>query len=487
MRFDGDLVEHITNKHESLETLKKKFDEYQQKQNTVRELLRGLIEKIDNINEFESDKVTETVKDFFQKLDQIKNDISEPKETLGKKIFDIEELKYSESEWVQHIEEIIKGEEKLLEKFEENIKRLDADEARKELTDDYTNVNELVTSFYRYEINQQKIEYSSSFQTIYDNVVSKYNVWINKQIQEAFDSISGDIVKYFNILENNHPYIKNPKIKLLTDKDKAIELEIEFAGEELSPAYKVLSESQINSFGLAVFLSAIKHFNTEFKFIILDDVINSFDGFKRPRVIQLLNQNFSDHQLLVLTHDKLWYEWLIKQFPTWNRLIFYGWDYTTGPKVEVGRNTFEQIIEDLERDRGVEAGQKLGRYLEWILQVLNERIQTPIKYKINNEYTMAELFEPFKKRVKEKLKNNHAVYKMLEQFEVNTIFRNFCMHWKNGQFTSDEIEGIFNSWKDIEEILICKDCKGYIFYDNSTGNIKCKCGNKNLKNQNYYD
>ncbi len=35
----------------------------------------------------------------------------------------------------------------------------------------------------------------------------------------------------------------------ILDRDKAIELEIEFAGEELSPAFKVLSESQINSFG----------------------------------------------------------------------------------------------------------------------------------------------------------------------------------------------------------------------------------------------
>jgi len=486
-KFDGDLVGHISKKHELLTTLKQKFEEFKKKQNIVQQALRGLVAKIASINEFESEKVREEVKDFFEKLGQIKEEVSEPIEKLDKKIFDIENLEYSKTEWVNNIEEIIEEEGVLLKKIEENVERLDADEARKELTDDYTNINELANSFFRYELNQQKIEYLNNIKTIYDNIVAKYNEFIKAQIQATFDNISGDIVEYFNLLENNHPYIKNPKIKLLTDRDKAIELEIEFAGDKLSPAYKVLSESQINSFGLVVFLAAIKNFNTEFKFIILDDVINSFDAFKRPRVIQLLNQHFNDHQLLVLTHDKIWYEWLIKSFPSWNRLTFYGWDYTTGPKVEVGKNVFEQIDEDLERDKGVEAGQKLGRYLEWVLQVLNQSFQTPIKFKIVNEYTMSELFEPFKKRVKDKLKNNHTVYRMFEEFEANTIFRNFCMHWKDGQFTSDEIKGIFNAWKNIEAILYCAVCSEFAEYENISQNVRCRCGNLDLKDEKYYE
>ena len=95
--------------------------------------------------------------------------------------------------------------------------------------------------------------------------------------------------------------------------------------------------------------------------------------------------------------------------------------------------------------------------------------------------------EPFKKRVKDKLRNTHTVYKMLAEFDTNTIFRNFCMHWKDGQFTSDEIEEIFKSWIDIETLLYCTNCRGYVMYDNSSQNISCRCGNLNLKDEKYYE
>ena len=68
--------------------------------------------------------------------------------------------------------------------------------------------------------------------------------------------------------------LTNPQLKLLTGKDKAVELEIEFANEKISPALKILSESQINSFGLSIFLASVKHYNRELKFFILDDVFN---------------------------------------------------------------------------------------------------------------------------------------------------------------------------------------------------------------------
>lgn len=486
-KFDGELVGHITHKHEALENLKRKLEEFQQKQSSVQQVLRGLKVKIESISEFESEIVRESIKDWFEKLRVIEEGLDEPIETFSKKISDIDELKYTEDEWVKKIDEIIADKESLTTKIDENIERLDEDKARKELTDDFTNINDLATSFFRYELNHLRLNYRNTVKTIFDGVVSQFNDWIKSQIQAAFDNISGDIVDYFNLLENNHPYIKNPKIKLLTDRDKAIELEIEFAGEELSPAYKVLSESQINSFGLSVFLAAIKQFNTDFKFIILDDVINSFDAFKRPRVIQLLDQHFDDHQLLVLTHDPVWYERLIRSFPTWNRLRFYGWNYTTGPKVEVGKDTFEQIQVDLDKDLGVEAGQKLGRYLEWVLQVMNQNFHTPIKFKISNEHTLAELYTPFKKRFKDKLQATHRVFALLENFDANTGFRNFCMHWKDGQFTSDEIQEIFNSWKDIELELTCGECNRYAAYDSDTGYVKCRCDCLDLKNEKYYE
>lgn len=486
--FDGDLENHIRVKHEEFNALKAKDIEFETIRKRVYQNLNTLSAKIDRINDFESEKVRGQVYDFFEKLGNIKTGIVEPSKILNKKLLEIGKLDLSSKDFVTWIDDIIEEEETIKETIDENIERLNNDEARKELVEDYTNLIELDKAYYKYELRTKQVEFLTDIKNTYNDVVGKYNKWIKEQIQTAFDNISDDIVVYFNILEDNHEYIKNPKIKLLSDRDKGIELEIEFAGEKLSPAYKVLSESQINSFGLVVFLAAVKHFNSGFKFIILDDVINSFDAYKRPRVIDLIDQHFSDYQLFVLTHDIIWFDQLIKKFANWNRLRFFGWDYPTGPKVEAAKNWFERIEENLGKDKGTEAGQTLGKYLEWILQVFNQNFEAPIHFKIDNQYTLIELFDAFKKRVKDKLKETHKLYKKLETFDTNTGFRNYCMHWKDAEYTAEEIKQIFKGWKEIEEIVQCNgECKRYFQYDRTSKNIKCRCGDLDLKADGFYE
>lgn len=486
--FDGDLENHIGVKHEKLKALKAKDVEFETIRKKVYQNLITLSAKIDRINDFESEKVREQVKEFFEKLGNINADIGEPSRTLNKRLLEIDELDLSSQDFVTWIDEIIDKEITTKNTIEENIERLNTDKARKELTDDYTNLDALIKAFYTYELKSRQVKFLTDTKNSYNDIISQYNKWIKEQIQTAFDTISDDLVAYFNILENNHEYIKNPKIKLLTEKDKGIELEIEFAGNALSPAYKVLSESQINSFGLAVFLAAVKHFNSDFKFIILDDVINSFDAFKRPRVIDLISEHFQDYQFLILTHDQIWFDQLIKKFTMWNRLRFFGWDYPTGPKVEVAKNIFERIDEDIEKDRGTEAGQTLGKYLEWILQVFNQNFEAPIHFKIDNQYALIELFDTFKKRAKDKLKETHKLYKKLETFDKDTGFRNYCMHWKDAEYTAEEIKRVFKGWKEIEEMVQCNGkCKRYFQYDRTSKNIKCRCGDLDLKAEDFYE
>ncbi|MBA7579359.1 hypothetical protein ES708_21229 [subsurface metagenome] len=275
--FDGDLENHIRVKHEELKALKAKGIEFETISKRVYQNLNTLSAKIDRINDFESEKVREQVKEFFEKLGIINTGIDEPSRTLNKKLLEIDELDLSSKDFLTWIDEIIDTGGKVKKTIDENIERLNNDKARKELTDDYTNLDALIRAFYAYELKTRQVKFLTDTKNTYDDVISQYNKWIKEKIQTSFDNISDDIVAYFNILEDNHEYIKSPKIKLLADRDKGIELEIEFAGKKLSPAYKVLSESQINSFGLAVFLAAVKQFNSDFKFIILDDVINSFD------------------------------------------------------------------------------------------------------------------------------------------------------------------------------------------------------------------
>ena len=79
---------------------------------------------------------------------------------------------------------------------------------------------------------------------------------------------------------------------------KGIELAIEFYGSRQRPPHGVLSESHLNSLAIALFLAMAESFNEQIGFLLLDDVINSFDVEHRGRLAQLLADGFSEWQLI---------------------------------------------------------------------------------------------------------------------------------------------------------------------------------------------
>lgn len=491
-RFEGDLIEHIKSKHSVLEKIKSQKDKLVTLQNSLKSNLESILRKISEFESFEAEFIEEKIKPFSDKIKKLKTLIQKDKNILYLDLIGLEKLEFKKYSFVEAIEDIITYEKKIEDSITKRKDELEKDDSRKELADDYSNIKNLFNEYLEYSISLKNFEFMEKMKEDFVEIFEKYKEWIKAEIQSAFDKINSNVIEYFSILESDNPYLNNPQIKLISEKSKAVELEIEFVGEKLSPAYRLLSESQVNSFGLSIFLAAIKNFNSSFKFIILDDVVNSFDAFKRPRIIDLIKKHFPDFQFLILTHDKIWFDRIQRTFPQWNRLHFYGWDYSTGPKVQVSKSIFEEIEENLEKDHAISAGQSFGRYLEWILQEINQSIETPIKFKIDNQHTLIELFEPLKKRFKDKLKikdRTHKLIELLEEFDTQTSFRNFCMHWKNveAELTTEEINEIFEKWKQIESLIYCDECNTFSLYDNKLQSLKCRCGIVNLNDDVYFN
>ena len=109
-----------------------------------------------------------------------------------------------------------------------------------------------------------------------------------------------------------------------------MELAIEFHGSRQRPPHGVLSESHLNSLAIALFLAMAETFNEQLGFLVLDDVINSFDVEHRGRLAELLADGFPDWQLIVLTHDQQFFEHLCRRAPSWRRLELTSWSYAAG-------------------------------------------------------------------------------------------------------------------------------------------------------------
>lgn len=491
--FQGDLLKHVTDKHNSLSDLTKKKKEFDSKKTLLERQFEGISRKIAAIEAESSAIVLAAFQAFFKDLATIYSTLPTLLTTVKKQLKDLNALSISSDTAIAKIDTIISGEAANKKNVADKISALLKDEPTKTLALDFANVSNIIDHFKNYSINNAKVAYLKGINDNLQTFFSHLTTYIQTEIQNTFSEISSDVVDYFNVLENSNPDIKNPALKLITGKDKAVELEIEFVSEKVRPAFKFLSESQVNSFGLAIFLAAVKRFNQGFKFIILDDVVNSFDSFKRPRVAQLIATKFSDFQVLMITHDQIFFDTVSRNFPEWQRYKFTSWDYATGPKFKPSKNYLEDIQAYIDDDNAITAGQTLGRYLEWILGILNENMKTPITYKVENVYTLAEFYEPLVKRFRDKLKqagNQHKLSGLFDEFETVTIFRNYCVHWKNEAttFSTDEIAAIFNKWLEVEKMIFCTSCKSFVRYDKHESNeyVRCNCGAINLKEQSLY-
>ncbi len=490
--FEGDLLKHITAKHTSLSALTKKKTEFEANKSLLEKQFDGISRKIAAIEAESSSVVLAAFQTFFDDLTAINSTLPTLIATLKKQLNDLTTLSISNDIAIGKIDTTISNEAASKKFVADKIAALSKDETTKTLAQDYTNISNIIDNFKSHSINKEKVAY---LKNITDNLQIFFNnltTYIQTEIQNTFTTISADVVDYFNVLENSNPDIKNPALKLLTGKDKAVELEIEFVTEKITPAFKFLSESQVNSFGLAVFLASVKHFNKDFKFFILDDVVNSFDSFKRPRVAKLIASKFSDFQVLMITHDQIFFDTVQRNFPEWQRYKFIAWDYATGPKCKSSKNYLEEIQSYIDDDNPITAGQTLGKYLEWIFGILCENMETPIPYRVENVYTLSDYYNPLAKRFRDKLKlpnSQHKLFGLLDEFETGTIFRNYCVHWKNeaNQFTTEEIDTIFKKWIEIEQIIFCT-CKSFVHYEKISNieYVRCDCGTTNLKEQSLY-
>ena len=96
---------------------------------------------------------------------------------------------------------------------------------------------------------------------------------------------------------------------------RSAEMNSHYYDISVRPAEKVLSESLLNSLGLAVYFTCVKQFNDKCKFIVLDDIMNSLDIDKRDTLLDLIEQEFSDYQIILFTHDEHWFQKIKRRFP----------------------------------------------------------------------------------------------------------------------------------------------------------------------------
>jgi len=71
-----------------------------------------------------------------------------------------------------------------------------------------------------------------------------------------------------------------------------------------------LSDSQVHTIALSLRLAAIKLFNPSFPFVVLDDVVTSYDSDHRKALAAAMAEEFAGFQFVLVTHDERFFRYL---------------------------------------------------------------------------------------------------------------------------------------------------------------------------------
>jgi energy-coupling factor transporter ATP-binding protein EcfA2 len=284
--------------------------------------------------------------------------------------------------------------------------------------------------------------------------------------------------------------VENIKLVPIESEDelKGLTIEYEFYNTAVSPPHKYLSESHLNCLGLAFFLASVEAFNKVNKFFILDDVISSFDSNHRKRFLDLLAEKFNDYQIILLTHERNFFEYarMIAKAKGW-KVDSFKYSKEKGSYLAQPQKTvYERIIQKLTDGDEEKLAHDVRIYLEHLLKEIASCIEAKVSFRYNdiNEDRMSpELLNEIKSRL---TKSSKGIGGLLEQSQVSlnrTLASNFIGN--KDSHDSDYIPSLGDCkafWNDVIEIeskFKCPSCSTIInkkFYSTESKEIKCRCG-----------
>lgn len=349
------------------------------------------------------------------------------------------------------------------------------------LLDVIQKLDNLSDRFHKFQKASNSVkEFEAQIQTL-SKIKDRFSALHATALQNALDKMSKDISRYY--LEM-HPKEDVDEVKLKVIED-GVEFQYKFHEETVYPPLKYLSESHLNSIGIAAFLASAKHFNRINNFFVLDDVVTSFDANHRIRILRLIKDEFSNWQLIVLTHERFWFEMIKRE------LVPAGWlvaEFASpvGLAVQMKsspRSNKEQIVE--KKNSGNMTPNDLRIAFERMLQSLGVQleIQVALRYNDDNEKRMiGELLDGLKARLRKKSPAT-LLHPAVSQVEVCGLVVNAGSHTSDALLSAGDLDASFDDIVNFDGLFFCDRCSTYVSVQNVVAHerrVYCRCGQKYL-------
>jgi hypothetical protein len=312
-----------------------------------------------------------------------------------------------------------------------------------------------------------------------------------EEVQRIFDELSQDINGLYTSLhpDENHGGIR---LEVRDVGQGSANLKATFYDRQDEDPRAYYSDAHLDTLGLSVFLALRRWYRKQrpgFDLLVLDDVLTSVDVHHAVRLSELLLREFKDYQILVTTHDRIWFEHLrdiqarCRVTNSFINKVIHRWSIDEGPDIrepEDERTEIDRLIAD---GSAHDIAATAGRLLEHVLQEMRYSLRLSVKAKRGEQYELGDLWPAFYATVK----NNYptlyqAGRKILEALDVRWPVRNWIgahrNQWAQNVPRTNAIEFAV-AVKDLFDLLFCSSCRRFVAPSATPlGQVACRYGDK---------
>jgi hypothetical protein len=478
-----ELLKDIQKRLYQIEESTKKKAAFDSAKQTIIKLSSERIKRLDllrsdiHYNEISFKPIKKGIDDLVIKISAYEKDGNE-KVTSGNKISEAKTLKLIETDF------------EILTTLNSKITDIQSALIKDNNAVTYSNISSAKDAFLRikkFEREKKVLEdQRASMEIIYNEFVKKQK----EGLENFITKFSGSINEYYQFMNPGEQF-QELKIVTIGDEDElnGITIEYQYNGNWVSPPQKYFSESHLNCFGLSFFLASVIAFNKENKFLLLDDVISSFDSNHRKRFADLIFEKFADYQIILLTHENEWYQYVRQIAKRKNWLINeIKWSDAKGTHLDDKPSDLREIIETNLANGNVDImGNPIRKYLERTLKDICANLEVKVSFRMNelNEKRMPdELLNELKSKINKSSKELQAEMPIIDRIINSNILGNLLSHDNPFSPKLGDLKAFWADLNAMEKLFYCQDvaCKKPVLvkhYDTVKKRIRCGCDKTN--------
>jgi hypothetical protein len=299
---------------------------------------------------------------------------------------------------------------------------------------------------------------------------------VRSAIDEALAGLNLTVGDFYTRLIGGSPY-DDVRLEYRDARAGGVEFSFVWNGsEEVSPPHRVMSESQLGALGLALFLARLKLRPPQWRTMVLDDVVTSFDIVHRTRLVRLLEQDFGEWQVILCTHDQQLARVIDDETSGWRTLKVATWTPDGGtvfgeaePRKRLGQLLQEGRAAD-------ELGGLARQCMEQALERPVRRLRLPIPHDPNNVYSAAD----YRRALLDGLRDGgyvHADHAVLKQLATNGSMTNRACHFKEHEpgITAQDLELLLTDLDVLDSLFYCDGCQKKAWDIRAAGSPHCQC------------